>query len=322
MQACAGGTLEGAPFGIAADQQRRPAQGRRQGLVRDGHRRLQRTAPFDGLRQVERLGAGLGTELALQRARAALERGQRRGPVAAQVVQPHDAPVRVLGGGVVQHEALRLFERGGELPFGFKARRLVRERLAAPRAPLAARLLDPVGELAAVAVVGRAEQIGGGARHGLCRRREVGLDTGGPGAASGPPGDDIAGGPASEPEHALAQAVRAALGIALGPEQADDAAARGRALDRQHRQHRGVATFEHVHVRAAHQARRADQFEPERSEAITGRFHARSALRCRRIAADDAPARERGVRRCCAHRPRRAPSGVASFFQNGACVFR
>ena len=144
--------LDGAPLTIAADEPRRtqhcdgphcmslPVQ-------RDDRRR---TAVFNHARQLERLLARLCIQLTIQHIGAALERGQRAGAIAAQIVQPHHAPVRMFEQRIVGDQALGVAQRVCDVALRFEARRDLGQRIAARDRPLLARHRDPIGEIDAV----------------------------------------------------------------------------------------------------------------------------------------------------------------------------
>ena len=99
------GMLERLQLAVAADQARRPQQA---GRGRRPPRRQRRGAALDRRQQLDRLGRGPGAELVLQALLEALEGGDRRRPVAAQVVQAHQPALAVLGQRIALDQALRV----------------------------------------------------------------------------------------------------------------------------------------------------------------------------------------------------------------------
>ena len=82
------GVIERLQLALAADQARRSHQaGRNHGAAR----RQGCGAALDRRQQLDRLGRRPGAQLVLQALLEALERGDRRRPVAAQIVQAHQA---------------------------------------------------------------------------------------------------------------------------------------------------------------------------------------------------------------------------------------
>ena len=158
-----------AETGLAGDQARRPAdqaassachsasrpirRGGRSTLTGSGRGWLASARQAAGVDAgAQRLGLGIGgdAEDPLQHVAAAVERGQRRRPVAAQVVQAHQAAMGVLGGRVGSRAGARPRRAPATSRPALSSRdRFVGEGADAAGTTLLARQRQPVGELAA-----------------------------------------------------------------------------------------------------------------------------------------------------------------------------
>ena len=148
--------IERRELALAADEARRPDQaGRNDGAAR----RQRRAAALDRRQQLDRLRRRLRAELVLEVLLEALERGDRRGAVAAQVVQPHQAALCVLGERIALDQALRIDEAARDRSALLARRRCGGERRVALLAPLAALDAQPLGELGEVVEVEVAEEL-------------------------------------------------------------------------------------------------------------------------------------------------------------------
>ena len=147
--------LERLQLALAADQARRPQQA---GRRRRPPRRQRAAAALDRRQQLDRLGRGPGAELVLQALLEALEGGDRRGPVAAQVVQAHQPALAVLGQRVALDQALRVDQAAGHGAFVFAARGRGGQGRGALFLPLPALLSQPLGQLGKRVEVEVAEQ--------------------------------------------------------------------------------------------------------------------------------------------------------------------
>jgi hypothetical protein len=254
------GASERLPGLLAADQLRRATQRLRH---RTRHRRRGIDAVRDGGHQLARLRARRLAELAPQHLGAGLVRGERRGAVAAQVVQAHQAPVGVLLQRILLDDALRVGQRRRDLLARLALARQLRQPLQPRAAPARPRRAGPALERLAVAVVVGAEQRplrrAGVVGQALVGLRQVDLD------ALGQPQHalrqhHISPRRAAQAEQALAQ-VGARLPVAdVGPQQAAGRGVLLRPFLRQQRQQRGVLALQQVHHPvAALQARRAEQ---------------------------------------------------------------
>ena len=139
------------------DQARRPQHGdQRRGRAHRGQ-----VAGGDLLRECGGFAVGRGAEFAAQPLAAALEGGQRRSAVAAQVMQPHHAAMRLFEQGFVGEQALGVGERPRHLVPSLVRRRDFGQPRGTPLAPPFARHRHPIGERRAVRVVECAEQFAG-----------------------------------------------------------------------------------------------------------------------------------------------------------------
>ena len=250
------------PLDLAPDQAGRPQCGDR---ARRGDWWRQGTAALDQRREFAGFRARAGSELLGQHCAAALERGQCGGPITAPVVQPHHAPVCVFGAWRFEGQALGEGQRLGDAALGFELRRMLGQLLAPLAGPTLAGGRDPLGEFAAVVVVQRTEQCfradldrvvefgrfrfqvvmhAVGQRHYRVRHH------------------DLAAGALLQPEQPLAQIGLRGGSRQIGPQQAHDAAARGRPAQRQPCQQCRVAAFQHMRLALRQdQPRHAQQFD-------------------------------------------------------------
>ena len=154
---CRPRAIEQCELALAADEARRPDQARRN----DGAaRRQRRAAALDRRQQLDRLGRRLRAELVLEALLETLEGGDRRGAVAAQVVQAHQPALGVLGERIALDQALRVDQAARDRSALLARGRCGGERGVALLAPLAALGAQPLGELGKVVEVEVAEQLG------------------------------------------------------------------------------------------------------------------------------------------------------------------
>ena len=134
--------LQRSELGGAPDQARRAQHGHWQRL-RHTLRRDMRHQGCDARAQCLGLGLGRDTQLGLEHIAAAIERGQRRGAVATQVVQAHHASVRVLRGRIELDQLLCRRQRLRHLPCTFLPRGDVCKSFDALGAPVLAHAVEP-----------------------------------------------------------------------------------------------------------------------------------------------------------------------------------
>ena len=310
------GARERRELGRSADQPRRPHQARRN----DGApRRQRRRAALDRVEQLDRLRRGARAELVLQPPLEGLERRDRGAAVAAQVVQPHQAPLRVLGERIAVDQALRIDQAAGDGAARLALRRRPRQRGIALLVPAGARRLQPARQLGQVREFQRAEElfapgvlVAGDAGQ---RRREVGVDIGGQlqrRAAADQRRADVA----AHPEQALAQVGVGLPAIDGGPDQRRGALGRLRPVEGQDGEQGGVLRRQADH-RARRQANQARHAEKVQSPGAGGRRLGRNGHRGHRQGRTflaPSPARAQPSTRGEAHHaidppaPARAPS--------------
>ena len=143
--------LQGVPLRLAADQARRSQDADRQRTPLD--RLVRERARFDLRPQHFGLGVGRDPEAALEHVATVVEGGERRGPVASQVMQPHQAAVAVLGGRIGVDQLPGRKQGRAQLPVGLERRRAFGELAGMAAAALLTRLLQPFGEAAGVGLV-------------------------------------------------------------------------------------------------------------------------------------------------------------------------
>ena len=248
------GALQRGELVVAAHQARRPAQAGRH-AARARHR-TRRHRALDRGQQRQRLGAGRRAQFVLQPLFQALERGQRRGAVAAQVVQPHQPAAGVFRQRLQLQHRLHLGQRRHQCTGGLVLRRGGGVTVQALRPAAFALLLQPVRHLGTVAVVAAGQQL-------AVRVVEVGHH-------AGQQHDPLAGlhqrvaERAPQPEDALPQVARGGLLRGLGPQPGGQAGARHRAFGLQQRQPAGVLAFQRpAGVAAAAGGGRAGQAQPD-----------------------------------------------------------
>ena len=229
--------VQALPLGVATDQARRAQHAHRQ---RPRLRQVGRQAA-GGDAGAQRLGFAVGgdAERSLEHVAAAVERSQRGGPVAAEIVQAHQAPMRVLGSRVEVDQALRGGQRGDQLARHLEPGRLVGEGTDAAGAALLAGQREPLGELADKRLFEAVQEL---ARVGF-GMIEVDLDVG---AEAGDVAafEQLATERLAQAEQALAQIGAGPLGVDVGPEQRGQPAARRRPFDRQVGQQQRVLLLE------------------------------------------------------------------------------
>ena len=151
------GVIERGELALAADEARRPHQARGD----DGAPcRQRRAAALDRRQQLDRLGRRRRPLLVLEALLEALEGGDRRRAVAAQIVQPHDAALRMLAQRIALDQPLRVDEAARDRSVVLARRRRRRQRGVAPGAPVLALGAEPRGEIGKVVEVEIAEQLG------------------------------------------------------------------------------------------------------------------------------------------------------------------
>ncbi len=111
------GGFDRLPLALTADQPRRAQRGYR---AWDSDRCRQWLAAFDQGGELARFGAGRGGQRMRKCLTTSLVRSQGGGAIAAPVVQPHHAPVRMLGGRRLKREALGQCKRFGDATLGFE----------------------------------------------------------------------------------------------------------------------------------------------------------------------------------------------------------
>jgi hypothetical protein len=159
------GVIECGELALAADEARRPHQAR----GNDGAPcRQRRAAALDRRQQLDRLGRRRRPLLVLEALLEALEGGDRRRAVAAQIVQPHDATLRMLAQRIALDQPLRVDETARDRSIVLARRCRRRQRGVASGVPVLALGVDPRREVGKVVEVEIAEQLGS-ARRG--RRR-------------------------------------------------------------------------------------------------------------------------------------------------------
>ena len=167
------GVVERRAFARAADQARRAHQaGRRQRTPR----RQRRGTALDGRQQLDRLGRRPCAQLVLQALLEALERGNRGRPIAAQVVQAHQAALGMFGQWVAVCMALGIDQAAHNGAFLFAAvggRGQCGVALFAPDPPLGPHPFGHVGQLFVVEVaeqfIGSGMFVAGNALEGRCQ---------------------------------------------------------------------------------------------------------------------------------------------------------
>ena len=210
----------------AADQARRAQHAHRQRPARGFGRVLGER--FDARAQRFGLGVGRDAEYALEHVAAVIEGGECRGTVAAQVVQPHDAAVRMLGGGIALDELLCGGQRQGELPGALVARGGIGQPLGALGAALLARCAQPRPEPARVGLGHADEQLARGAALAVEVDGDVGAQ-----ARHGGAFEQVDAQELPQAKAPLAQIGERALLVDVGPEHRRQRGARRRALDRE-----------------------------------------------------------------------------------------
>ena len=145
-----GSTRQGPAFCVAADQSGRALQGR----GHDGHGPQRRVGgrALDGGQQRQRVGRRAGPDFVLQHLFTTVEGQQRRGPVAQQIVQPHQAPVRRLRLRLQRQQLLRVHQRIARVARALGHVRQLDQRAAPAALPPFALLRQPGAEFGAVVV--------------------------------------------------------------------------------------------------------------------------------------------------------------------------
>ena len=260
------GGMQGVPFGLAADQARRPQHRGRQRLpaARRRHR-----AALDQPGQFAGFLARPGVQFVAQQRHQPAVGIERGGPVTAQVMQAHHAPMCVLLQRVVPQQPLRTGERAADVALLFEPRGDTGQHACAPRPPALALGFDPVRQLKAIAKIEATEQLTfTGQRLGQQLRVgqvQIVLDALGEREHLVAAQQVDAGG-APKPEEPLAQVVACAFGVGVGP----DVGGRSRALHRpvkhHEREQRGVTPLQHIR-RATRplEAGHAEQTQPRRA---------------------------------------------------------
>ena len=161
------GILQRAPLAFAPDQ---PwwARNRRWHGPRHAARQLARA--LDQLREFARFDAGFRFQFAPEQLLATRIGGQRRGAIAAPVVQPHQQPVRLLGQWIFGDQPLGVDQRPGDMSARFLLRQGGGDCVAAQNADPLTRAADPVIEFLAVLVAEGAEQLAGSRRRIVASR--------------------------------------------------------------------------------------------------------------------------------------------------------
>ena len=224
------GRLHGLGLDLPPHQARRPQHtGRHQ---RGRHRLHFSRGAVDHPGQRQRLGAGPHAQGLVQHLGAARKGLARGGAVALQVVQAHDEAVRLFELRLVVEPLQRQRQRALEVARLFGGLQLRRARLALPLQPTLALQRKPEVELGADVQWLCAEQGVGFfeivAQASGQRQRAAATDQFDPGLLA-------------QLKQALAQRVARRVVVVVGPQQPGQARARGRALDRQPGQQRGVA---------------------------------------------------------------------------------
>ena len=231
--------VQAVPLGLPADQPRRSQHADGQGPGLRGVRL--RATRGDACPQGLGLRVGRDAEGAFEHVAAAIERGQRGGPVAAQVVQSHQAPMGVLGSRVEIDQALRGGERRDQLAGAFESRGLVGQGADAPGATLLARPVEPVRELAGARLFETVQQFARAGLGGVEMDLDIDAQAGHVAAFEQVAADRLA-----QAKQALAQVGARPLGIDVGPEQRGEPAARRRTLDRQVGEQQRILLLEHA----------------------------------------------------------------------------
>ena len=215
---CRPGVVERCELALAADQARRPDQARRN----DGAaRRQRRAAALDRRQQLDRLGRRPRAELVLQALLEALEGGDRRGAVAAQVVQAHQPALGVLGERIALDQALRVDQAARDRAALLATRRRRRRaRRRAARATCGARRAATRRAREGRRSRGRraARRCRRARRRAIVRQRrwQVGGRVRAPRLSDAPPLTSAHSGVAAQAEQALAQARVGLLAVDAG----------------------------------------------------------------------------------------------------------
>ena len=234
------GACQRRQFDGAADEPRRPHQA-------GGHHRAACRqcggAALDRRHQFGRLRRRPGAELVLQPCLEAFEGRDRRAAVAAQVVQPHEPALRVLGQRIAFDQPLRVGQAANDGAAGFAVGCRRGQGRVASIAPAPARGVDPGREVRVFGIVQVAQQLFVAgvlvAGDGRQRIRQVGLHAGSelqPGAA----GDEARAGVAAQPEQALAQIRIGLPAVGVGPQQGHRMVRGDRAVEGHQSQQGGV----------------------------------------------------------------------------------
>ena len=151
-------------LGVAADEARRAQHGHghglMQGLLWRARRRVVARLRFDGLQQRQRVHAWCGADLVLEQRLAAVEGQHRSSAVAAQVVQAHDAAVRVFRQWLGVEQSQRQGQRRGHVARRFERCDARLQALARLRLALRALAREPGRELWRIAGRKLAQQRG------------------------------------------------------------------------------------------------------------------------------------------------------------------
>ena len=213
-------------FGLAPDHSRRPQHRGRQRLAGGPGRCLRL---LDGVQQRQRRRRRPGADFIFEQAFAIVEREQRGGAVAAQVMQPHDLAMRSFAQRVEAQQRLRDRQRTAQGTSVFEGTGLMFEVLAGGAEAALAPLAQPGVEFGCVVELGRSEQARG--------VRKVVLNAVGQ-AQHGATGQQLAA-LLLESVQALAQCAARQRRVAVGPQQGGEPGARRRAFDRKPgKQHR------------------------------------------------------------------------------------
>ena len=188
--------------------------------------------------QCQCLGRGPRADFVFQHPLTAIERHQRSGAVAGQVVQPDDAAVRDFRRRLKRQQLARMRQRIAPVAGVFgHLRQLAQRQVNAVTAALAL-LFKPDGELAAGGGRGVAEHVVGVV--------QIVRQAGGQGQR-GAAADSIEAERLAQLEQPLAQRIARRVGIAVGPQQRGQAGPRGRPFQRQPGKQRGVAWRQRKH---------------------------------------------------------------------------
>jgi hypothetical protein len=248
------------PLHIAPDQARRTQDGNRhwsRARARNG------TAALDQLRQFQRLGTRRGVELQQQLLPAARKGPECSRAIAAQIMQSHQAAMRVLERGIFGDESLGIRQCGRNAAFCFEASGDIGQCVDALGAPLHAGRGDPLVKERAIGVVERSQQlpassigISGQAR---CDRAEIVLDRRCESEHLAGR-DEVASGASSQVKDSLPQAAALPLGVGIGPQQRGRSTPRCGPFDRNQRKQRRLASFQLLHRAVGRrELRRADE---------------------------------------------------------------